>query len=436
MSNCMRFASAPRRATRLPALRLAILNWLYCRRLGGRFQIRVECDEPAAVQPSDVRDLFRCLDWLTLDATLAPEFQSANAARYVAAAEALLSSGAAYQDPMAKGAVAFRAVNRNTTLVDLVRGALDRSQFETRDLLILRADGTATAAFADIVDDLAAGVTHVIRDEAELALAFVQGDIARALGESPPLYAHVPTLLDVGGKELRMSDEDEDVMSLRAQGYLPMAVLAYLGTIGRRTSDLGGSSSKAELAENFELSALLQAPPRLEPSRLEWLNGECLRGLPVDELARSLRMAMGSAGADLALASPSYTADVMHFIRGSGKTITDLSVVAAPFFSEAFTVDPTAAKLHLTQPIALGALDELADRLGRMDDFSVASIERALKQTALTRQLRPSMLAYSVRVAISGQLMGPDLAAMMVLLGLDRATTRLRRAAATPSTGA
>lgn len=425
----LRFACDPKRAGQLDMVRLAILNWLFCRRQGGAFTVRVNCDEPVAVVPDSLRQMFRSLEWLGLESSEKPVFQSQGGHRYLAAAETLLAAGVAFQDPMAHGAVAFRATQHNTTLSDLVRGPVDRNDYAARDLLIIRADGTATPAFAEVVDDLESSITHVIRDESALPQTFVQVDIFRALGGPLPLYAHVPPLLDVTGQALNSVDQGGgSVEALRQNGYLAAAVLTYLATIGFRTTDVNEAISRQDLVDGFDLARLVQSPPKLDPGRLEWLNGEYVRTLSVDEFARGIRPLLAELGVIMPPVSTGYVGDVITLIRGCGRTFADLAAVAAPFFTDDYEYEPNAVKLHLQNAPNHNALRDVITRLASLSDFTAMHIDGALKQAALTCKLRPSMLAYAVRVASTGRTMGPELGPTLALLGRERLLARLGRA--------
>src|ERR1035437_786658 len=315
----VRFAPSPTGALHIGGARTALYNWLLARGRGGTLVLRVEDTDRERSTPENVEQILDALRWLKLDWDEGPIFQSQRADRHAEALNQLLSDGHAYRssattddvrayktqhgsqrgfrgEPETEGAVRLRVPDTGETLVDDgIRGQTRFPNVNMDDPVIARADGSPLYNFAVAIDDLDAGITHVVRGEDHLSNTPKQLlvlEAARAAGFGPrsplPVYAHLPLLHGPDGKKLSKRHGAASVQELRDAGYLPEAVRNYLALLGWGAGDDQTVMSTEELIERFELERVSRNLARFDETKLRWLNGLYIRGLAVDDLTARL----------------------------------------------------------------------------------------------------------------------------------------------------
>src|SRR5437868_7282581 len=304
----LRFAPSPTGALHIGGARTALYNWLLARGQDGTFVLRIEDTDRERSTPENVEQILEALRWLKLDWDEGPVFQSARAGRHAEALQQLLESGHAYhstataEDVKAykerqghdrgfrgeaepSGAVRLRVPDAGETVVDdVIHGVTRFPNLSQDDRVIARADGSVLYNFAVAVDDLDAGITHVVRGVDHLSNTPSQIHVFEALGAQPPRYAHLPLLHGPDGKKLSKRHGAASVQELREAGYLAEAVVNYLALLGWGHED-DTKLSRDELKELFRIEAVSRNPARFDEQKLRWLNGLYLRELDAEALA-------------------------------------------------------------------------------------------------------------------------------------------------------
>ncbi len=316
----VRFAPSPTGALHIGGARTALFNWLLARHDGGELVLRIEDTDRERSTPENVEQILDALRWLELDWDEGPIMQTARTERHQEALAALLESGHAYRsnataedvkayklahgaeqgfrgEAEADGAVRLRVPAEGATVVhDVIRGDTRFEHMHLDDPVIARADGSVLYNFAVAIDDLDAGITHVVRGEDHLSntpkqllvleAASAAGLDRAATGEPAalPVYAHLPLLHGPDGKKLSKRHGAASVQELRDAGYLPEAVRNYLALLGWGAGDDETVLSTEELIERFTLERVSRNPARFDEVKLRWLNGQHIRKLSVPEL--------------------------------------------------------------------------------------------------------------------------------------------------------
>src|SRR5271167_388071 len=327
----VRFAPSPTGALHIGGARTALFNWLLARHAQGELVLRIEDTDRERSTAENVEQILDSLRWLELDWDEGPILQSERSERHQEALAALLEGGHAYRsnataedvkaykarhgaehgfrgEPEADGAVRLRVPSEGVTVVnDAIRGETRFEHAHLDDPVIARADGSVLYNFAVAVDDLDAGITHVVRGEDHLSNTPKQVlvlEAARAVGIDSqgagpaqlPVYAHLPLLHGPDGKKLSKRHGAASVGDLREAGYLPEAVRNYLALLGWGTGDDQTVLSTAELIERFTLARVSRNPARFDEVKLRWLNGVYIRALPLEELTRRVEAFTGREG--------------------------------------------------------------------------------------------------------------------------------------------
>jgi len=316
----VRFAPSPTGALHIGGARTALYNWLLARGQGGTLVLRIEDTDRARSTPQNVEQIFDALRWLNLDFDEGPIFQSERADRHAEVVAQLLESGHAYHsnattddvrafkdrhgsdrgfraEPEANGAVRLRVPDTGETIVrDIVRGEVAFPNASQDDPVIARADGTPVYNLAVAVDDLDAGITHVVRGEDHISNTPKQMWVLDALGASVPAYAHLSLLYGPDGKKLSKRHGAASVQELRDAGYLPEAVDNYIALLGAGFASDEEFFTLPQLAERFRLERVSKNPAVFDERKLRHLNGRHLRELSIDELTERLEAYTGRSG--------------------------------------------------------------------------------------------------------------------------------------------
>jgi len=440
----VRFAPSPTGALHIGGARTALYNWLLARGQGAEFVLRIEDTDRERSTPENVEHIFEALHWLELDWDGEPVFQSARQDRHGEVVQRLIDAGYAYrstagpQDVQAwkaehgnergfrgtddgEGAVRLRMPDEGGTVVkDVIRG---ESTFEHRlmdDLVIARADGTPVYHLAVVVDDLDAGITHVVRGADHFSNTPKQMRILEAMGEEPPVYAHVPLLNGTDGKKLSKRHGAASVQELRDRGYLAEAVRNYLALLGWGYDDETTFFTTEELQERFTLERVSRSPAVFDEKKLRWMNGQYLRKLPVEELTRRLETLTGRQGLGEAVA-----------ISQDKISTLDEFWPLASFFFDGPKDDPEVRERVLGAPGALEALTAVRDALADLPGpWTVDALDEALRGVAERLGVKPKAVFQPLRVALAGTTVSPGIFESVALLGRDETLTRVEDALA------
>src|SRR5213594_1764170 len=463
MSVRTRFAPSPTGALHIGSVRTALSSYLFARHHGGAFVLRIEDTDRERSTEESTRAILEGLGWLGLAWDEGPYHQSERLALYRARAEALLAAGAVYrcwctpeelearrQAALAAGrrpiydrtcrertappagrtdhALRFRTPLAGETVIDdHVKDRVVFQNAELDDFIIVRSDGTPVYNFCVVVDDHDMGITHVIRGDDLLASTPRQVLLYRAIGATPPEFAHVPQILGLDKARLSKRHGATSVLAYRDLGYLPDAVVNYLARLGWSHGDQE-LFTRAELIEHFTLENVGKAAGIFNPEKLEWVNFQCMKAMPPADLAALVMPFLERAGLPVP-AERAWLVRVVETLRERAKTLVELADFCRFYLVDTVELDPKAAAKHLTSEIG-PVLDDLIGRLAALPRWDAAAIESAFQATLAAHGLALGKLAQPVRVAVTGGTVSPGIYEVLDVLGRERALARLRAARA------
>ncbi len=475
----VRFAPSPTGYLHVGGARTALFNWLFARHEKGTFILRIEDTDVDRNRPELVDGILSSLKWLGLDWDEGPYFQSQRMDHYRAAAEKLLASGAAYlcycaperyaggdAAPEGEGggeqhtarrvtrcgcrdgrtaateqkpAVRFRvAIGEKTSFEDAVFGPREISNDEIEDFVLLRSprdggaeSGLPTYQLGAVVDDMEMRITHVIRGADHLSNTPKQVLLYRALGATPPIFAHVPLIL--GPDRTRMSKRHgaTSVSSYQEEGFLSEAFRNFLCLLGWSTGDDSEFLRTAELLERFSLQGVSRTNAVFDRPKLEWFNTQYLQRLPIEELLPQVEGELKHAGLwrpEWAGAEHDWFSHTVDLLRPRTRLLPDFSHWARGFFSDTFDYEQQAREKFWKDERLPKLLAALADSLAAMPEWNHDACEHALRALAEANGVKAGLLINATRVAIVGQAVAPPLFETFLVLGRERVVERLRKA--------
>ncbi|MDA0717984.1 MAG: glutamate--tRNA ligase [Cyanobacteria bacterium] len=469
----VRLAPSPTGTLHIGTARTAVFNWLYARRLGGQFLVRIEDTDKERSKPEYTDNILEGLQWLGLQWDGVPVIQSARISEHRAAIEQLLASGYAYRcyaseaeltamreqqaaskqaprydnrhrDLTAEQQQAFIAEGRQATIrfriddnatitwSDMVRGEMRWAGTDLGgDMVIARraaADqiGDPLYNLVVVVDDAAMAISHVIRGEDHIANTAKQLLLYQALGAEPPMFAHTPLILNQEGKKLSKRDGVTSVSDFRQMGYTAEALANYMTLLGWSPPE--GMSERFNLAEAaaaFSFERVNRAGARFDWDKLNWLNGQVLHELDPEALRQLLLPLWAAAGwptdSSGSSADPAWQLQLCELLGPSLTLLADGVDQARPFFATPALNEAASAQLELE-----GALPALAALLEQLppDALEPNQAQALLGEAATAAGVKKGVIMKSLRAALLGSLQGPDLLATWLLLhrsGDDRA---------------
>jgi glutamyl-tRNA synthetase len=434
----LRFAPSPTGALHIGGARTALYNWLLARGSGGALVLRVEDTDRERSTPENVEQILDALRWLELDWDEGPIFQTANAERHAAALQQLLDGGHAYRSNATaddvkaykeqhgsdrgfrgeaedSGAIRLRVPDAGETVVDdVIRGEARFQHVHMDDPVIARADGSVLYNFAVAIDDLDAGITHVVRGEDHLSNTPKQLLVFEALGATPPRYAHLPLLHGPDGKKLSKRHGAASVQELRDAGYLPEAVVNYIALLGAGYDAAEEYFPRDELARRLRLERISKSPAVFDEKKLRHMNGRHLRDLPLDELTARVEAFTGREG----------LRDGVEISREKIQTLADFWPLAG-FLYDGPVEDDAAWGKTIGAEGGAEALRAAREVLAALDPFTQDAVDAALRGLVEARGWKPKHVFQPVRVAIAGTTISPGIFESVALLGRDETLRRI-----------
>ena len=461
MTLTTRFAPSPTGYLHVGGARTALYSWLYAKKNGGEFVLRIEDTDLERSTQESVDAILEGMNWLGLDWTQGPFYQTKRFDRYKEVIQQLLDAGHAYrcyctpeevdqmreeqkvrgEKPRYNGlwrdrtdhpedkpfVIRFKNPLEGTVVIeDLIKGRIEISNTELDDLIIARSDGTPTYNLTVVVDDWDMKMTHVIRGDDHINNTPRQMNILAALGAPIPQYAHVPMILGDDGKRLSKRHGAVSVMQYRDEGYLPEALLNYLVRLGWSHGD-EEIFSKEQMLELFDLSGCNRAPSAFNTEKLQWLNQHYMRSLPAEYVAEHLAWHMQQAGLNTEH-GPALT-DVIAIQADRVKTLKEMAQISEYFYADFDALDEKAAKKHL-RPVAQQPLEVVRDKLAALTDWTVEAIQAAIHGTAEELEVGMGKVGMPLRVAVTGGGNSPSLDVTLVLIEKDKVVERINRAIA------
>jgi glutamyl-tRNA synthetase len=443
MSVRVRFAPSPTGYLHIGGARTALFNWLFARRLGGAFVLRIEDTDVARNSKEAVEVILGGLRWLGLEwdegpltgelegpsrGGHGPYFQSQRQQIYRRHVETLLSRGLAREEG---GAIKFCMTREPVLIADLVVGQVkrqltDREQ-EDPDFVIVRADGQPVFHLVNVVDDLEMGITHVIRGEDHLSNTAKHIALFRALDAPVPQYAHIPLILNADGTKMSKRDTGASLSAYVEEGFVPAAVVNYLCLLGWSPKGNREVMPVEEIIGLFDLPQILRHNARFDMEKLRWMNYEYMQNLSPEQFHEGCARALAKAGCDLSHFPPAYLRAAFDTCKGKLKVFSELPAYAGFYFAEDLVYDAEAARKEFV-PENRARLRELREAFAQLNDFSAASLEAGLKSLAARLGIKPGLLVHPARLACTGKGSGPSLYHLLEVLGKERVLARLDRA--------
>jgi glutamyl-tRNA synthetase len=414
----LRFAPSPTGFLHIGSVRTALFNWLYARKHGGEFRLRIENTDTSREVAEAVDQIQESLRWLGLDWDGPHTFQLDRMDDCRELARRLVAEGAAYED---EGAIRFRMPDEGTTAWDdVVRGRVEVPNETIEDLVLVRSDGRPTYNFASPMEDVWDGITHVVRGDDHISNTPKQLRLIGAVGAAPPVYAHVPSVLGTDGKKLSKRHGAVTVEEFRRDGYVAPALLNFLALIGWAPDGETTIMSRDELVERFDLARVQPSPGTFDFQKLDWMNGVYLRALAPEEYAHELLLYLGERGYDWDAETVRRAAPL---VQEKISRLGEFPAFAGFLFGE---VEPDPALLDGGGPMLRAA----ADALAAVEPWRTEAIEAALRGAAERLELSPRKAFQPVRVAVTGAKVSPGLFESLELLGRERSLARLSAAVA------
>jgi glutamyl-tRNA synthetase len=429
-----RFAPSPTGLLHVGGARTALFNWIYARKHGGTFVLRVEDTDHSRNTEAAKQVIFDGLHWLGLDwdegpqkgGSYGPYYQSERNAIYEEYLSRLEKGGHLYEE---NGAIRFRSPREKVILQDEICGRIefDLTNPGTHpDITLRRPDGSWIFHFVNVVDDIEMKISHVIRGEDHLSNTPKHIELYKALGAEPPRFAHMPLILNRDGSKMSKRDEGAALGIYPEEGYAPEAVRNYLCLLGWSPKDNREVISISEVIHLFELNQINRRNAAYDLAKCFWLNGQYLMQM---DLARYTELAipfLKKAG----ITWPSYEdlERVLAIVKPKLKLLKELPDWVAPFFTETLAFDEAAVAKSLkgndAGAAATARLTALSEAFAALPSWDAASLEAALKETALKLGAKTGELVHPARVAASGRSVGSGLYEMLEILGRERTLSR------------
>jgi glutamyl-tRNA synthetase len=409
-------APSPTGFPHIGTARTALFNWLFARREGGEFRLRIENTDVGREVAAAIEKIQESFRWLGLDWDGPVTFTLDRLERHQEVARELLAAGHAFEDD---GAIRFRMPDEGvTSWDDLVRGRIEYPNDKVHDVVLLRSDGRPTYNFATPIDDIDDEITHVIRGDDHIPNTPAQLRILAALGFGAPAYGHLPQVHGPDGGRLSKRHGAVSVDDFRAQGYVPEALFNYLALLGWSYDDRTTIMSREELVERFTLDRLGASPAVFDYQKLEWMNGVYLRALPPDEYANRLLAYLREQGVGW---DEELVRKAAPLVQEKISKLGEFPAFAGFLFRD---VEPDTALLDGGAPMLEGASEALSE----VEPFQAEPIEAALRGVAERLDVKPRQAFQPIRVAVTGSKISPGLFESLELLGRDKALARIEAA--------
>ncbi|MGB2403373.1 MAG: glutamate--tRNA ligase [Akkermansiaceae bacterium] len=428
-----RFAPSPTGYLHVGGTRTALFNWLLARKHGGSFILRVE-DTDNERNTAEAREaIFNGMSWLGLDwdegpqidgsttGNYGPYYQSQRNELYDKWFEKLRSDNRVYEDD---GAWRFKFARKPVTMQDLICGEVTidyRDESNTPDMVVKRSDGSYVFHFVNVVDDLEMKISHVLRGEDHLMNTPKHLQLFEAFGVEPPLYGHIPLILNMDGSKMSKRDTGAAISGYADDGYIPIAVFNFLSLLGWSPKDESEIMPIHEIIERFSLEGINRSPAKFDSEKCAWINQQHLAKLSPEEFANAAEPFVLNAGYNIPDDFTAITTSIQEKIR----LLTDIPDAISFYLKPDYNYDPQALEKVRNNPSAKNLLSELALAFDQVNDWSVA--KEVISETAKANGAKPGQLMFPTRVALSGQSGGPDLDAILNILGKDESIRRIRQ---------
>lgn len=455
-----RFAPSPTGYLHIGGVRTALFSWLYAKKLGGEFILRIEDTDLERSTQESVNAILEGMSWLGLDYDQGPFYQTHRFERYKEVIDLLFEKGLAYYcyatpeelDEMReaqkaagekprydgryrnfngeapegiKPVIRFKNPEEGEVVInDQVKGKVVIANKELDDLIIARSDGTPTYNLTVVVDDWDMGVTHVIRGDDHLNNTPRQINLYEAIGAEVPKFSHIPMVLGEDGSRLSKRHGAVSVLQYKEQGFLPEALLNYLVRLGWSHGDQEIFTID-QMIEFFDLDSVNSSPSTFNTEKLTWINEQHIKMAKSEHLSRHLAPFVTDLGCDLN--NGPDLAEVADLLRDRAKTFVEMANSAVYFYQDFEEFEAGAAKKHL-RPVAEEPLQLLFTKLQSLDNWQSEAIHEAIQAAAEELELGMGKVGMPLRVAITGGGQSPAIDATAQLIGQKRCLERIKMA--------
>jgi glutamyl-tRNA synthetase len=455
-----RFAPSPTGYLHIGGARTALFCYLFARKHGGQFVLRIEDTDRERSSDESVQAILDGMQWLGLEYDEGPFFQTQRFDRYREVVAQLMEAGHAYHcyctpeelTAMREQAMAMKEKPRyngywrdrddtppagvepvvrfknpltgTVTIDDAVKGPIVIDNAELDDLVIMRSDGTPTYNLTVVVDDMDMNISHVIRGDDHVNNTPRQINILKALGASLPTYAHLPMILGEDGKRMSKRHGAVSVMQYEADGYLPEALLNYLVRLGWSHQDQELFTAE-QMRELFTLEAVNRSGSVFDNKKLDWVNQQYFQSATADHLEQALLPYMDRLKIDTTTGAA--LGQVASLLRDRAKTLVEMAESARYFYEAPTQYDEKAAgKLFKSNTIPI--LTDALDRLRALENWGAAEIQAALDACAEALGIGFGKLGQPLRLAVTGGTQSPSMADTLALIDKSDTLGRLEKA--------
>lgn len=467
----LRFAPSPTGDLHVGGARAALFNWLYARKIGGKFRLRIEDTDTERSSDVFLKSILDSLRWLGLDWDGDLVRQSERGELYRAAVKTLLDSGSAYrcyctkeeleaeharavaekldyhysgkcrnldraaiEKYSAEGrpfTVRFRVPEGETAWDDLVHGHTVFQNDTIGDFIVSRADGSPMYLLGVAVDDADMGITLVMRGDDHLSNTPKQIMLMRALGADIPKFSHLPQVLGQDKRKLSKRHGAASVMEYQKRGFLAPALVNFLALLGWSPGDDREKMSLPELIQAFTVEAINKKSGVFDMQKLEWLNGQYLSETPdetIERLVEPFWVERGVISEDDLPGEREYLQRIVRLLKERCRVLPDFAEKSGYFFHDPESYEDKGVAKYFTGSEVPGRLKELADEFEKLAVFDESSAERTVRELAEKYGIGAGKLIHPIRLAVTGVTFGPGLFDILVTIGRKRVIERLRAA--------
>ena len=430
----VRFAPSPTGYLHIGGARTALFNWLFSRHHDGTLVLRVEDTDKTRNTEEAAAAIYQGLEWLELNwdegplvgGNFGPYFQSQRDDIYESHLKRLQAAGHVFED---EGALRFRSPREHVVVEDLVCGKIDfdlTNPGTHPDMTIRRPDGSWIFHFVNVVDDIEMKISHVIRGEDHLSNTPKHIELYRALGATPPHFAHIPLILNRDGSKMSKRDEGARVAAYMEQGYAPEAVRNYLCLLGWSPKDNREKIDIDEVIKLFELEKINRRNAAFDLDKCFWLNGQYIAQMSLERFTALARPFLERA--NVQISDENYLQRVLAIVKEKIKLFRDVPEWTSYFFTDDYPFESDAIEKVFGKPEAGRRLSALRDEFAKLQNWNVEMQETTLKNLAQKLGCKTGDLVHPARVAVSGRSVGPSLYHMLEVMGKERVLARFDRA--------
>lgn len=470
----VRFAPSPTGYLHVGGARTAIYNYFFAKAMGGTFYLRIEDTDRKRYNETALHDLMRDLKWLGLqwdegpgcEKDCGPYFQSERLSIYHEQIKTLLDKGCAYycfcteerlqevraeqekagvsvtgydrhcrniprEEAEARIAAGEKAVIRFkvpetgvTEFDDMIRGHISYQNEVLDDLVLIKRDGYPTYHFASVVDDHLMGTSHVLRGDEWISSTPKHELLYKAFGWEPPVWCHLPVILDKNGGKLSKRKGAASVGDFRDLGYLPETLVNYLALLGWNPGDDREVMSVKEMIDCFTLERINPKPASFDEKKLQWMNGQHIHVCDDAMLLAIMKEGLAAKGFDLSNEPEARLLEIVKQLKPRAHFVQDLAEMSTYFFKAPETYDEKGAKKHFGEG-SKALCSQVRDMLAAIEDFKTPVIEHEFYALAERIGHKVGELVGAPRLAVSGVTAGPGLWELFELLGKEETLRRI-----------